>query len=77
MKMSKLPASLRLVGIFFICICACSASSVPQLDVNEQLNKFKDNSETIVLDIKMENHFKFIELVLSCEKIILIHSLIP
>ena len=44
MKMSKLPASLRLVGIFFICICACSASSVPQLDVNEQLNKFKDNS---------------------------------
>ena len=44
MKMSKLPASLGLVGIIFICICAGSASSVPQLDVNEQLNKFKDNS---------------------------------
>ena len=37
---------------------------------NPLLNKFKDNSETIVLDIKMENHFKFIDLVLSCEKII-------
>ena len=44
MKMSKLPISLGLVGIIFICICAGSASSVPQLDVNEQLNKFKDNS---------------------------------
>ena len=44
MKMSNLPASLGLVGIIFICICAGSASSVPQLDVNEQLNKFKDNS---------------------------------
>ena len=44
MKMSKLPASLGLVGIIFICMCASSASSVPQLDVNGQLNKFKDNS---------------------------------
>ena len=44
MKMSKLPAGLGLAGIIFICICAGSASSVPQLDVNEQLNKFKDNS---------------------------------
>ena len=44
MKMSKLPISLVLVGIIFICICAGSASSVPQLDVNEQLNKIKDNS---------------------------------
>ena len=44
MKMSKLPISLGLVGIIFICICAGSASSVPQLDVNEQLNKIKDNS---------------------------------
>lgn len=42
MKMSKLPASLRLVGIIFICICAGSASSIQ--DVNEQLNKFKDDS---------------------------------
>ena len=43
MKMSKLPTSLVLVGIIFICICAGSASSMP-LDVNEQINKFKDNS---------------------------------
>jgi len=44
MKMSKLPASLGLAGIIFICLCAGSASSLPQLDVNEQLNKFKVNS---------------------------------
>ncbi len=42
--MSKLPASLALVGIIFIFIFVSSASSVPQLDVNEQLNKFRDNS---------------------------------
>ncbi len=44
MKMSKLPISLALVGIIFLYIYAVSALSVPQLDVNEQLNKFKDNS---------------------------------
>jgi len=44
MKMSKLPASLELVGIIFICICAGSASAMPQLDVNEKINKFKDSS---------------------------------
>lgn len=43
MKMSKLPTSLVLVGIIFICIWAGSASSMP-LDVNEQINKFKENS---------------------------------
>lgn len=42
--MSTMPTSLWLVGIIFICIFAGSASSMPQLDVQEQLSKFKDNS---------------------------------
>ena len=44
MKMSIVPISLGLVGIIFICVFAGSASSIPQLDVKEQLNKFKENS---------------------------------
>lgn len=44
MKMSIVPISLGLVGIIFICVFAGSASSIPQLDVKEQLNKFKQNS---------------------------------
>lgn len=44
MKMSTRTTSLLLVGILFLFICAGSASSIPQLDVNEQLNKFKDDS---------------------------------
>ena len=44
MKMSMRTTSIKLVGILFICICVGSGSSIPQLDVKEQLNKFKENS---------------------------------
>lgn len=44
MKMSIVSISLGLVGIIFICIFAGSASSSPQLDAKDQLNKFKENT---------------------------------
>jgi len=44
MKMSIVPISLGLMGIIFICSFAGSASSIPPLDVKDQLNQFKENS---------------------------------
>lgn len=37
---------------------------------NEKLDKFKENNEIIIIDIKMKNHLKFIDLVLSCDKVV-------
>lgn len=37
---------------------------------NKNLEKFKNNNDVLILDIKMSNHLEFIDLILSCEKIV-------
>lgn len=36
---------------------------------NLLLDKFKDNKDILIIDVKNPNHFEFIDLLYSCEKI--------